>query len=488
MKAGRNDPCPCGSGKKYKKCCLRKDQEAEQRSVYQGPPRSPADLLRPEPSQPVAVTKAPAPAKRSRPPEPPPDPHIAAINARWEEFKAQDYEGQIALFLKTLEEKELMDAEMAIEMLEQIHQQAIKQNERDRLRLLLDQLRERQPDAYAERMHWYLYWLITDALVARRFDEAAQPAREMTATAGTDIDIFNRVLDELDYYGQLSTLVEIMRLAWPEVKTSANIVPWGVTEFMIRGSEYEILHYLEHTVSPDAGDPVLVERLKYYFDELNTEYLTRYVEHVTGKSTKVWTLSDFEIQPPRKKSWDEDDEDDEAPDPGQNNLQYLSTEFLGYLHREEGLSHTKAELGRENIRRYLVERALGELEPRESMLESVLRPKQHKPKPEPSRPAHPLCPDRDTLDRYLGGLLGFLNQLHYRAVAMFEVIPAWLRFLESRQLVDAERRALTMQGLQPLQTQLLKLYEDYPTDPNLLAGIKSWHMEAENRPPDKLDG
>jgi hypothetical protein len=25
---GRNDPCPCGSGKKYKKCCLRKDQEA----------------------------------------------------------------------------------------------------------------------------------------------------------------------------------------------------------------------------------------------------------------------------------------------------------------------------------------------------------------------------------------------------------------------------------------------------------------------------
>jgi uncharacterized protein YecA (UPF0149 family) len=22
---GRNDPCPCGSGNKYKKCCLGKD-------------------------------------------------------------------------------------------------------------------------------------------------------------------------------------------------------------------------------------------------------------------------------------------------------------------------------------------------------------------------------------------------------------------------------------------------------------------------------
>jgi hypothetical protein len=29
-KVGRNDPCPCGSGKKYKACCLNKD-EAERR-------------------------------------------------------------------------------------------------------------------------------------------------------------------------------------------------------------------------------------------------------------------------------------------------------------------------------------------------------------------------------------------------------------------------------------------------------------------------
>jgi tetratricopeptide (TPR) repeat protein len=28
-KPGRNDPCPCGSGQKYKRCCLRKDQAAE---------------------------------------------------------------------------------------------------------------------------------------------------------------------------------------------------------------------------------------------------------------------------------------------------------------------------------------------------------------------------------------------------------------------------------------------------------------------------
>jgi tetratricopeptide (TPR) repeat protein len=26
-KTGRNDPCPCGSGKKYKRCCLEQDQQ-----------------------------------------------------------------------------------------------------------------------------------------------------------------------------------------------------------------------------------------------------------------------------------------------------------------------------------------------------------------------------------------------------------------------------------------------------------------------------
>lgn len=32
-KIGRNDPCPCGSGKKYKKCCLSKDKEQKKESM-----------------------------------------------------------------------------------------------------------------------------------------------------------------------------------------------------------------------------------------------------------------------------------------------------------------------------------------------------------------------------------------------------------------------------------------------------------------------
>ncbi|MCP4388788.1 MAG: zinc chelation protein SecC, partial [Gammaproteobacteria bacterium] len=38
-KIGRNDPCPCGSGKKYKRCCLGK--EAPTRALPDSAERAP---------------------------------------------------------------------------------------------------------------------------------------------------------------------------------------------------------------------------------------------------------------------------------------------------------------------------------------------------------------------------------------------------------------------------------------------------------------
>ena len=49
-KVGRNDPCPCGSGKKYKKCCMAKDEASEAGSDVS---QEPADK-QPEPHFPPA--------------------------------------------------------------------------------------------------------------------------------------------------------------------------------------------------------------------------------------------------------------------------------------------------------------------------------------------------------------------------------------------------------------------------------------------------
>jgi len=42
-RTGRNDPCPCGSGKKYKKCCLPKEKEARRGAERQPPGYEPVE-------------------------------------------------------------------------------------------------------------------------------------------------------------------------------------------------------------------------------------------------------------------------------------------------------------------------------------------------------------------------------------------------------------------------------------------------------------
>jgi hypothetical protein len=43
MKPSRNDPCPCGSGKKYKHCCYAKDSVKHEEPVIAAEPAEPAE-------------------------------------------------------------------------------------------------------------------------------------------------------------------------------------------------------------------------------------------------------------------------------------------------------------------------------------------------------------------------------------------------------------------------------------------------------------
>lgn len=44
VKLNRNAPCPCGSGKKYKRCCLPRDQEAAAQRRVEAAPEKPPSL------------------------------------------------------------------------------------------------------------------------------------------------------------------------------------------------------------------------------------------------------------------------------------------------------------------------------------------------------------------------------------------------------------------------------------------------------------
>ncbi|MBS1251739.1 MAG: Protein translocase subunit SecA [Anaerolineales bacterium] len=476
MDVGRNDPCPCGSGKKYKHCCWKKNKQAEQARLLEEREERAASASQPDVPK-SDLEEPPAPPEPFTPSEPPelpeppePEPYIEAFNARWDEFKAQDYEGQIELFKQTLDEEELMNEEMAFAMLNPLYYEAVERDERDRWEGLVAELRKRLPDIYRHDRAYYLDWLITNALAAGRYDEVRSLSREMAETAGDDIDRFNNVVDQLAYHGQLSTLVEMMRIAWPLVQESDNIVAWGVDEFAQKAADFEVFDYLEHNPTPDADDPELMERLEIYFDT-DPDRFAHYFAHLTGQSDRHWTMDDFDLERIGAKVSDEI----------QQNLYDLSVEFLGYLRRQEGVSYTKGELARPRISEYILERQAGELVPRESMLEAAMRRAAGKPEPQHKtrQPDHWLCPDQNTLNLYLGGLFGFINPQYYKLAATFESVPAWLRFLETRGLVDAEQREKTLLELRGLDTELLKVWDEHPADPALREGTEQWREAAD---------
>jgi hypothetical protein len=55
MKLGRNDPCHCGSGKKYKVCCLAKDEAKERTARAKAAEKAAKE---PVPAEAAAATQA----------------------------------------------------------------------------------------------------------------------------------------------------------------------------------------------------------------------------------------------------------------------------------------------------------------------------------------------------------------------------------------------------------------------------------------------
>jgi hypothetical protein len=518
MKLGRNDPCHCGSGRKYKKCCLEKDEAAalaqqEQALEYDENLDDEAEddmALQPGDSPPPM----PAPKDKNQidlelfdddddddddgddddgddddddddGDDDAPEIDEQAASQRWKEFEKQNYEDKIALFVKTLDEPRLMDDQMAFEMLDTLRQETSKHNERDRYEALVEQLRERLPKVYAKSAHFYLENCIDNAVSAGRFERIPAFMNELAARAGRDIDTFNNVVNQLAYHNCLSTLIAAMHIGWPEVNYSGEIVPWGVDEFADQAVKFLVFDYVERHPDATTGDAELFERIRFY-SQIDAARINKFIAILCGHPSRQWTRDAFTFKPGKRQPRDRygDNNGIKIPKPIQQYFFDLSLEFQNYLRREQNVPLTKSELGREQIINYVVERLAGKLEPRLSMLEAAF----NKPKPQTRPPefymrgdensVNWLCPDRETFDHFLSGLFHFLNDQPYKAAATFEMMPFWLRFLEARQLLSAPLHERTLHELRHLATHLRELFRKISADPALHAAMNIWDENA----------
>ncbi len=461
MKIGRNDPCHCGSGKKYKKCCLEKDEEAERvsRTALAATSTS-SEKSTEEHHHEHHHEHKPAledePAKND------------LVDIRWKEFEAADYQGKFDCFIKTLDDKDLMDEQMAFDMCDSLFIESINHHDRDRFDEAVAMIRARLPEVYQENAIYYLDWLIINALAMEKLDKIPALTREFGAVATNSLEIFNKTISRLAYHGQLSAIVEAMRIAWPAVKEATGIFNWAIEEFAAQAGDYVALQYVQEHPGISDIEPQLREQLNFYFD-VDDEKVKHYIKLLTKQEDQKWTLADFDLKDSSKKSDIENTK---------RNLFSLCMKFLHYLHDKEDVSYAKADLARTDLQSYLFLRNTGELKLAEKENKYNLGgPKKHKQKSH--QPDHNLSPDRETFDRYLARKLKFLNQDVHEAAALFEMMPAWLRFLETHQLIAAAERKKRLQDLSTLIPNLLKIWEAYEEDPKLLANLQNWQQDAD---------
>lgn len=436
MKIERNDPCHCGSGKKYKKCCLAKDEAAARQAAR----------VAPEAVDPFVagdtVSRLPMPGDR-----PPPEPRLlspqeAAREELWNEFEAADIAEVPALFRRALD-GQLLDDEFAFELLSRLHDK----RELAQFDTLLEELRAAQPDLYRSSAHYYLEMQIADAIATSRLERLPELAAALAETTGNDLDLFYRSRDRLAYHGLLQLLADTMARAWPHVRASNKFIFGADQEFAADAQQFTLLAYLEHTAAPRADDPSLLAALEQ-FAAVDQQVLADHLALFTGEEDRPWDRTDM---------------------PDDERLNRLGFRFQGELARRWGVHLGRGELGRVALITYTGERG-------------ATRTQKSRDKRRSGGPAAPglLCPDRESLDHYIAQRLDILSYHPIEAAVTLELTPYWLRFLQGQDLITAEQCAEALRSLGKLVQDAEPIWADHQSDPSLGPNIRAaWERAAD---------
>ncbi len=417
MNVGRNDPCPCGSGKKYKQCCLSKDEAAQREAA-----RVQAEAVR-------AITPSAADLELPPLPEPPPrSPEEQACEVLWDEFTAAAPADQPPIFRRALAEG-LLDDEYAYEMLAELRDHAAP----SLAGALITELRDARPDLYQASVSYYLEWQIADALAQGRADLLPALADALAATAGDDLDMFYASSDRLAYHGQLALIADTMRRAWPLVRASNKFVPGADEDFAAGAQQLTMLAYVACEAAPRSDDPTLLAALEF-FAPVDRALLAELLALLTGQEDRPWERAD--------RSEDEQ-------------INRLSLRFQGEVYRAEHVPLTRGELGRVGLVNYIGER-------REARREGT--PRNWKKALGAPTAASLLSPDYASLNHFLAQRLNLLSSRFYEAAATLELTPAWLRFLQAQELITAEQCAATLRELHRLVDEAAPIWQQHTSD------------------------
>ncbi len=500
MKLGRNDPCHCGSGKKYKHCCLDKEEEAgriihqirqeqginifehnlaemlfddwhyeseEKLDDWEDEEDDDWDekesddewkreaLLADDDLEPDDLEESEAGDNQIV---------SAEEEAEWQKFRAADLNGKIAHFESVMAATEALDPDEALNYLEEIFEAAYLENARARYDALIEDFHRRHPQAYHDSAFAYLNNRISNALVLGN-DAALGPL--VNALAAADVYGFNEALCPLAYYGKLEEINAAMSLLNSKPEDPESEYLWGPHEAS------QAVRHLAFALLEREGAPGL-DDLSWYepftrFSKIPAARLAQFMALLSGKEQRHWTPENFQVPKKMRR-------------PGTRtvaqNLFDLVLQFQGHVRRTRAVPFCKSDLACEQLLNYFLRRACGELFPILQMQKDPAKFSQLRPQMHLEWPAHVrlLCPDPVTLSRYLGRILNLNFSDAYLRAALLELLPEWLDFLVAQQLLEPAQREQTRRELLELYEAELGALHEFKSDPNLYKNLSnaSW--------------
>lgn len=370
-KVGRNDPCPCGSGKKYKKCCWEKDQ-SNPLPIESPITNSLVDFQDELMDSDLLDWREENNTNQAK----------SILDEIWDEYENADFDYKISMIKAIYNEPSFMkDSDFIADLFIELDLSATNQQQRQTYIQLVKELREKFPEDYKKIAIVLLGPCVTHALIYDQQEELKVSFLELARLAHQDIDIFNNIVDQLAYYGYLDLLIQGYRLAWKKVKNSKDIVSWGIDDFAIEGVQYELFSYLQNASDPKANDPDLLTRIKFFNEDLHFDTFHKYFLSISGIQKEKWNRENF------NNSLDKDTL--------KKNISSLTNEYFYWLYKEKGKTYPKADLMRTGLHVYLFRKLNGEL----------VKNRTGKRK---NNTENILCPDYLTLDLHMGNLLHFI--------------------------------------------------------------------------------
>ncbi len=421
-KVGRNDPCPCGSGKKYKNCCLLRDEQQErERRAHRAeePAERPSELdddLQDFPPYLGDLFEDEDEEYESE---------EAAV--LWSRFHEADHEGRIAIFLEMLHARQLTSA-TAFEMLSDIRFEAKERGEIPRFGELVDRLQRELPDLYREDWPYYVESQLESALARGETSLIPSLLEPFGREPDRDLEQFLWIADLLMYHGQTQPLLKTMLKAWPALGSLAGLAAELKNYIANTIVQLTLFDHLDRGGAPEMADPELQKALSP-FALANPEQLAEGLAALSGEGAPQWTVANFQ---PRRR---------EEEKPGRAAFVLLQ-QWLGYLRRRHGVPFGRGQLARNAMGGYI---ALQIHEGRSGL--------------------EMLVPRSSSLKDYVEGYFDVEAVDTYKAASMMELLPLYLRFLQELGLLGKREEDRALKSLRRVAKRTSELLrEDHDLD------------------------